>query len=61
VTTVEVAGNFAGEGVVETVITDPVVLTFEYTAESVSYGGVEGSFIYFEDGIIGNDLGRIVL
>ena len=62
VTTLEEAGNFVGEGVVETVITDPVAQTIGYTVESAfSYGGVESSFIYFENEIIDIDLGGLVL
>ena len=50
VTVVEVGGDFAGEGVAESVSVDAVYGTVELTAESVTeYGGVESEMIYFED------------
>lgn len=50
VTVVEVGGDFAGEGIAESVSVDAVYGTVELTAESaMEYGGVESEMIYFED------------
>ena len=55
----QVSAKFAGEGVMETMSIDPVVETVQYTLESgFSYGGDEAGQIWFDDEIIGNDLGK---